>query len=63
MVKLLMDPHVTSKEDLTWQLKLLWLVDTDPKRTYAEAEPQLLIVANSNSGAVKAGLLNLLNDS
>ncbi|CAE7618918.1 PAO3 [Symbiodinium necroappetens] len=56
-VKLLMDPHVTDKERLVWQLKMLWLVDDDPKRTYAEAEQQLLTVAVCDIGAFKNDLL------
>ncbi|CAE7907110.1 PAO3, partial [Symbiodinium sp. KB8] len=55
-VKLLMDPHVTDKERLVWQLKMLWLVDDDPKRTYAEAEQQLLTVAVCDIGAFKNDL-------
>ncbi|CAE7176817.1 unnamed protein product, partial [Symbiodinium necroappetens] len=53
MVKLLMSPDVTDRQRLVWQLKMLWLADDDPKRTYAEAEQQLLTVANSDIGAFK----------
>ncbi|CAE7220344.1 PDE9A, partial [Symbiodinium microadriaticum] len=61
-VKLLMDPHVTDKERLVWQLKMLWLVDDDPKRTYAEAEQQLLTVAVCDIGAFKNDLLGAGGD-
>jgi len=62
-VKLLMGPHVTDKdkERLVWQLKMLWLVDDDPKRTYAEAEQQLVAVCDF--GEFNNDLLSLLNSS
>ena len=62
IVKLLMEPGVATKEELFWQVKMLWLVDDDPKRTYAEVEQQLLIVAKSDARALENGLLNLLTE-
>ena len=63
LVELPMDPHVSIKEERVWQLKMLWLVDDDPKRTYAEADQQLLTVVKFETGALKRGLLSLLNRS
>ena len=63
MVKLLVHPNVTSKERLVWQLKMLWLVDEDPKRTYAEEHQQLFSVAVSDSGDFKNDIMSLLNSS
>ena len=42
---------------------MLWLVADDPKRTYAEADQQLLTVVKFETGASKHGLLSLLNRS
>ena len=63
MVKLLMD-HDVSKTHVISELKMLWVADDDPKRTYAEAEQQLWMVANSErTGEVKSAILSLLYSS
>ena len=54
--------HHASKKDVIRELKML--ADDDPKRTYAEAEQQLWIVANSDrTGGLKCELLGLLYSS
>ncbi|CAE7685344.1 PAO3 [Symbiodinium sp. CCMP2592] len=63
MVKLLVDPNVATKERLVLLLKMLWLADEDPKRTYAEEDQQLRSVAVSDTGAFKNDILSLLNSS
>ncbi|CAE7207885.1 unnamed protein product [Symbiodinium sp. CCMP2592] len=49
-VKLLLDP-VFPKRKVLEKLKMLWIVDDDPRRTYADALQQLLIAAKSTTEA------------
>ncbi|CAE7847618.1 AMT1-1 [Symbiodinium necroappetens] len=63
MVKLLMDHYVSTRHVIR-ELKMLWLADDDPKRTYAEAVQQLWILADSDrTGEVKSAILSLLYSS
>ena len=55
MVKLLMYRQYR-KDGLIWRLKMLWLADDDPRRTYAESAEQLQTFAKPASADVRQEL-------
>ena len=61
LVKMLLDPVANlHKEPVIEKLKMLWLVEDNPWRTFAEAERQLRIFAKSASAAVRLEMLDLI---
>ncbi|CAE7037085.1 unnamed protein product [Symbiodinium sp. CCMP2592] len=48
LVKLLMDEDFPT-EQVIWRLRLLWLADDDPLRTYSEAQRQMKLFEKTNS--------------
>ncbi|CAE7274327.1 AMT1-1, partial [Symbiodinium sp. KB8] len=59
LVKMLLDPSLR-EEPVIEELKILWLVEDNPRRTFAEAERQLRIFAKSASAAVRREMQDLI---
>ncbi|CAE7352179.1 AMT1-1 [Symbiodinium sp. KB8] len=59
LVKMLLDPSLR-EEPVIEELKMLWLVEDNPARTFAEAERQLRIFAKSASAAVRREMRDLI---